>query len=46
MHAGVFAYGVEDGVPCGGGRAGVDVEWKEQEEGGCGEDKDEEGKEK
>ncbi len=43
VYTGELLYGVEDGVPCGAVR--VDIEWKEDEERGCGKDEDGDGKE-
>ncbi len=43
VHTREVLYGVEDGGPCGAGR--VDIEWKEDEERGCGKDEDGDGKE-
>lgn len=46
LHIGVGGDGGGDVAPGGGGGAGVEVEGGEDEEGGCGKNEDEEGKEK
>ena len=46
MHAGVFFDGGEERIPCVGSDIGIDVERKENEDGGGGKDKEKDGSEK
>ncbi len=44
MHPEVLFYGVKNACLCGEGVVGIDIEWKKDEERGCGKDEDEDGK--